>query len=237
MLEGRETYVNYLPDSKRVENPYDVPISYFPDGKQMINGSGDETVRLWDLKTGKEVEEAQVLRQQGVCEVAVSRDGHWVITTGRDPFRAVPGELKACEVDTGIVKIFNGHSYQVMCIDISLYSKQLASGSFDSTARIWNLDTGELVAGPFKTGVWVTEVRFSQNLKKLAVRSESGNSLQVWDVRASSPQCVGQRKTEPSLRHLPLPRSTQKRFMNSIHRGSRLLELPLKDAPTVTSAG
>jgi WD40 repeat protein len=183
-LEGHETSVSYLPTGERLENPYGVPISYFPDGKHMISGSGDMTVRLWDLEAGKEIEEARVVREQEVRAVAVSRDAHCVITAGGNPFRGCPGELKACEVDTGIVKTFDGHSESITCIDISMDSKQLASGSSDRTARIWSLDTGELVAGPFEHVDWVGAVRFSRDLKKLAVRSYSGKYLEVWDIQA-----------------------------------------------------
>ncbi|KAG2737873.1 hypothetical protein P692DRAFT_20545890 [Suillus brevipes Sb2] len=34
-------------------------MSYFPDGQRMISGSEDKTVRQWDMKTGKEIEEAR----------------------------------------------------------------------------------------------------------------------------------------------------------------------------------
>jgi WD40 repeat protein len=183
-LEGHETSVHYLPHGERLENPYGIFISYFPDGKQMVSGSGDKTIRLWDLEAGKEIEEARIVREQKVQAVAVSRDGHWVITAGGDFFRDGPGELKAYEVGTRMIKTFNGHSQHIWCIDISLDSKQLASGSLDGTARIWNLDTGELVAGPFENVDWAGAVRFSQDLKKLAVRSFWGNCLEVWDIQA-----------------------------------------------------
>lgn len=32
-------------------------ISCFPDGKQMLSGSGDTTIRRWDLREGKEIKE------------------------------------------------------------------------------------------------------------------------------------------------------------------------------------
>ncbi|KIK34258.1 hypothetical protein CY34DRAFT_813050 [Suillus luteus UH-Slu-Lm8-n1] len=153
-------------------------ICYFPDGQRMISGSDDKTALQWDLKTGKEIEEAR-----GVCEgfvhaVAVSRNGRWVATAGAD------GELRACEVETGIVKTFKGHSQMIECIDISADSMQLASGSVDKTARIWNLDTGKLVAGPFKSEDYVGAVRFSPDSKKLAVISFLGSCLEVWDVQS-----------------------------------------------------
>jgi WD40 repeat protein len=45
-------------------------------------------------------------------------------------------ELKACEVETGIMKKLQGHSERITCIDISVDNTLLASGSCDSTARI-----------------------------------------------------------------------------------------------------
>ncbi|KIK32977.1 hypothetical protein CY34DRAFT_813933 [Suillus luteus UH-Slu-Lm8-n1] len=144
-------------------------ISYFPDGQRMISGSGDKTARQWDLKTGKEIEKARaVCKDEVVWEVAVSRNGRWVATAGDRP-----GELKACEVETGIMKTFKGHSREISCIDISVDRDNtlLASGSDDQTAQIWNLDTGKLVAGPFKSEDWVGAVRFSTDSKKLAVKS------------------------------------------------------------------
>ncbi|KAG1719379.1 hypothetical protein EDB19DRAFT_1919005 [Suillus lakei] len=92
-------------------------ISYFPDGKRMISGSQDKTARQWDLKAGKEIEEAPGVCEKDVQAVAVSRDSRWVITAGGRRDRA---ELKAYEVETGIAKTFEGHSEEIDCIDISM---------------------------------------------------------------------------------------------------------------------
>ncbi|KAG2739959.1 WD40 repeat-like protein, partial [Suillus brevipes Sb2] len=156
-------------------------ISYFPDGQRMISGSQDKTTRQWDVKAGKEIEEARGDCEQSVLAVAVSRNGRWVVSGGGDVDRA---ELKVCEVETGIVKTFKGHSNFITCVDISADNTRLASGSADRTARIWNLETGELVAGPFKRDNRVGAVRFSPDLKKLAVMSWSGRCLEVWDVQS-----------------------------------------------------
>ena len=117
-------------------------MSYFPDGKRMVSGSVDNSVRRWDLQEGKEIEKVRDVCQWQLGAVAVSRDGQWVVTGGQN--------LKACEVETGIVKTFEGHSGVITSIDISADSTLLASASDDRTARIWSLDTGTLVAGPFE---------------------------------------------------------------------------------------
>ncbi|KIK38210.1 hypothetical protein CY34DRAFT_60397, partial [Suillus luteus UH-Slu-Lm8-n1] len=154
-------------------------ISYFPDGRRMISGSWDKSALQWDLQTGKEIQEARNICERGIWTVAVSRDGRWAITGGGGLGH---GELKVIEVETGIVKQFEGHSRGISSIDISADSNFLASGSWDRTTRIWNLGTGELVAGPFESIDWVGAVRFSPDSKKLAVKSEAGKCLEVWDV-------------------------------------------------------
>jgi hypothetical protein len=85
------------------------------------------------------------------------------------------------EVETGIEKTFQGHSREISCIDISADSKLLASGAGDA-ARIWNLGTGKLVAGPFETVDCVGTVRFSTDSKKVAVNLWTGSRLEVWDI-------------------------------------------------------
>jgi WD40 repeat protein len=155
-------------------------ISYSPDGKQMISAASDNTIRIWDLQAGKEIEDVRDVCEWDVQAVAISRDGRWVITSGGDAQR---GELNAREVETGIVETFQGHSKGVGCIDISEDNTLLASGSGDSTAKIWSLDTGKLVAGPFECADWVGAIRFSQDSKKLATKSIGGTWLEVWDVQ------------------------------------------------------
>jgi WD40 repeat protein len=150
---------------------------YFPDGKRMISGSDDKTTRHWDMQTGKEIEKAQDVCEWKVSAVAVSGDGRWVVTASED------GYLKACEIEMGIVKIFQGHSQWINCIDISVDSTLFASGSDDYTTRIWSLNTGKLVAGPFESAHWVCAVRFSRDSKKLAVNSDAGKCLEVWSVQ------------------------------------------------------
>ncbi|KAG1779561.1 hypothetical protein EV702DRAFT_1194942 [Suillus placidus] len=155
-------------------------ISYFPDGKEMISGSGDKTIRRWDLREGKEIKEAREVCDDLVEAVGVSRDGRWVVTAGR--------KVKASEVETGIVRTF--HEGLTCQIDISADSTLLAGGSTDSKVRIWSLDTGKLVAGPLKfSDVYPGALALrlsadSEDSLKLAVMAKWGRCLQVWDVQA-----------------------------------------------------
>jgi len=158
-------------------------MAYVPDGKRMISVSEDNTIRQWDLQAGKEIEEVRDVYEGELHLAEISRNGQWVMTLRQDEeYR--PLELKAYEVETGIVKTFQD-SREISCIDISADGKFLASGGSvrDSTVLIWGMDTGKLVAGPFQSDAFVHTIRFSPDSKKLAVKSEGGKCLEVWDVQ------------------------------------------------------
>ncbi|KAG2739084.1 WD40 repeat-like protein [Suillus brevipes Sb2] len=190
-LEGHEPWNLSSSDGGQHESKYVSYISYFPDGKQMISGSYDKTIRRWDLRKGKEIEKDREVSKY-VHAVGVSRDGRWVVIAGGR-------SLKVSEVETRIVRTFHEGDW-IYCIDISADSTLLAGGSFDRKVRIWNLYTGELmansdtvelVAGPFDIGREVpAALRFSEDSRKLAVSSydlkqhdPKGQHLQVWDVQ------------------------------------------------------
>jgi WD40 repeat protein len=52
---------------------------YFLDDQRMISGSWDRTTRQWDVKAGKEIEEARGVCEEKVQTVAVSRNGRLLL--------------------------------------------------------------------------------------------------------------------------------------------------------------
>jgi WD40 repeat protein len=163
-------------------------VCYFPDGKQLISGSNDKTARRWDLQAREEMTEARDVRKREVCAVGVSRDGRWVVTA-EGAFGSRHGELRVCEVETGVVRSFSDGHIGTISIDISSDSTLLASASSDGSVWIKNLKTGNTVAtwqfsnSSLNTTV-MGAIRLSQDSKKLAMRSAIAQSLQVWDVQA-----------------------------------------------------
>ncbi|OJA14034.1 hypothetical protein AZE42_06467, partial [Rhizopogon vesiculosus] len=116
-LAGHETTFDDSSDGTGEERKTAVSISYFPDGKHIISGSGDKIIRRWDLQAGKEVQEARIVCEEKVtCEVAVSMNGRCVIPAGE---YFGDGGPNAYEVETGIMKTFEGHSREIRSIDVS----------------------------------------------------------------------------------------------------------------------
>jgi WD40 repeat protein len=52
------------------------------DGKTLASGSHDETVQLWDIKTGREIHTLTDHHSESVSSLTFSPDGRWL--TARD---------------------------------------------------------------------------------------------------------------------------------------------------------
>ncbi|MCY2991788.1 MAG: WD40 repeat domain-containing protein, partial [Planctomycetota bacterium] len=116
-------------------------VAFSPDGHQILSGSGDKMIRLWDVETGKEVRQFEG-NTQPVYSVALSPDGRQALSAGSDAANR-DFAIRLWEVDTGKeIRRFTGHTDRVWRAAFSPDGSQVISCSDDRTIRLWDVKTG-----------------------------------------------------------------------------------------------
>jgi WD40 repeat protein len=115
-------------------------VAFSPDGKQIITGSNDRTIKLWDVATGREIR-TFFGHTDGVESVVFSPDGRQILSSGDKT-------IKLWDVATGReIRTFSGHSSSVFSIEFSPDGRQMRSESNDEI-KLWDVETGREIRMP-----------------------------------------------------------------------------------------
>jgi signal transduction histidine kinase/WD40 repeat protein/streptogramin lyase/GTPase SAR1 family protein len=155
-------------------------IAVSPDGKYILSGSEDNTAKLWETATGKEIRTFKGHRSW-VCGVCFSPDGKFVLTGSYDHTL----KLWKTAADKAI-HTFTGHSHWVTGVCFSPCGKYIASGSWDKTIKLWDTGTGLEVADFKGHGNAVTGVVGFSPDGKYIISGSYDNTVKLWDIAAGA---------------------------------------------------
>jgi len=150
-------------------------VAFSPDGKRIISGGLDQTVKVWDAETGNEL---MTLRghKERVQSVAFSPDGKRIVSGSDDK------TIKIWDAATGTeLMTLLGHSDKVWFVAFSPDGKQIVSGSPDGTAKLWDATSGAEVMTLRGHKNWVVSAAFSPDGKRI-ISGSNDATIKIWDA-------------------------------------------------------
>ena len=154
-------------------------VAFSPDGRHIVSGSGDKTIRVWDAEIGAMVVGPLEGHSSWVTSVAFSPDGTHIVSGSGDR------TIRLWDAKTGdmVIPPLEAHTSYVTSVAFSPDGKHIVSGSWDKTIRVWGPEEGVMIARSFEGhSSSVTSVAFSPDGSHIVSSSED-KTIRVWDVK------------------------------------------------------
>ena len=170
-LKDRQPWLCLRGHNKNLSIP---AMAFSPDGKWLVSGSLDLTVKLWDTHTG-ECLKTLTGHTKWIWTVAFSPDGQTVVSGGDD------NTIRLWNIHTGDCQVIEGHCGCVLNVTVNPEGNLIASAGYDHAIRLWRLETAECfkILTGHENSIW--DVAFHPNGETLASGSVD-NTVKVWDV-------------------------------------------------------
>jgi len=172
--------------------------NFSSDGKQIISGFEDGTMRLWDTSSGRLIRTFSGHTKM-VSSVCFSPDGKqilssswdttirlWDVSTGRE-IKTFSWDINISSESTKpyviipVDMILRGFENYVHSVSFSPDGKQILSSFEDGIVRLWDISSGQIIKTFSGHTSWVYSVCFNPDGKQIL--SGSGDStINIWDV-------------------------------------------------------
>jgi WD40 repeat protein len=147
-------------------------IAFSPDGQLLASGSADNTIKLWDTASKREVR-TLAGHNGGIKAVAFRPDGQWLASG------AIDGNIKFWDVATGKeMRNLSGNG-SVTTVAFSPDGRWFAAGNMERVIKLWDLKR-EPITLTGHSG-FITSIAFSGDGRWLASGS-ADKTVKIWDA-------------------------------------------------------
>ncbi len=150
-------------------------VSISPDGKTLVSGSADKTIKVWSLETGKLIHTLNG-HSSWVNTVAITPDGKTIVSGSADK------TIKIWDLDNQKLKTTikrENELQSIVSLAISPDGKIIVSGDTANKITFWNLESGELIRTLEGHSDWIKVLFITSDSKALISGSRDG-TLKIW---------------------------------------------------------
>lgn len=151
-------------------------VAYAQDGRTALTGGDDQTARLWDIVTAKEIRRFTG-HSDSVQSVAVSVDRQTVLTGSADSTARLWNSL------TGIELRRFEHSTAVTAVAFSPKGDRVLTGALDGNARLWDAESGVMLRTFEGHASAVLAVAYSLDGQQILTGSYD-HTARLWDAES-----------------------------------------------------
>jgi WD40 repeat protein/uncharacterized caspase-like protein len=152
-------------------------LCYSPDGKYLVSGGGDNTIKIWDMSNGLLLR-TLIGHKQPIKSVAVSKDSKRIASGSED------NSIKIWELSTGnLLHTLKGHKEDVERVCYNNTGLLMASAG-EKEIKIWNASTGVLIKTITGHTEDIGDIAFSPDGSTI-VAGDDGygeNTIKFWEV-------------------------------------------------------
>jgi WD40 repeat protein len=154
-------------------------LAFSPAGDRLVSGGFDGTLRLWDLKTGKELKKFPGITDQVRC-ADYAPDGKRILSGHCGPKSEFL--LRLWDAEAGkLIRDLKGHKGDVAGVFFLPDGKTAASAGMDGAVILWDLEKGkELKRMAHAGGVYGAAL--SPDGKRLLTAGFGDQTVRLWDL-------------------------------------------------------
>ncbi|ABQ92370.1 NB-ARC domain-containing protein [Roseiflexus sp. RS-1] len=150
-------------------------VAVSPDGRTIVSGSHDRTVKVWEAESGRLLRSLEG-HTGSVRAVAVSPDGRTIVSGSHDR------TVKVWEAESGrLLRSLEGHTGSVRAVAVSPDGRTIVSGSHDRTVKVWEAESGRLLRSLEGHTGSVRAVAVSPDGRTI-VSGSHDRTVKVWDA-------------------------------------------------------
>ena len=150
-----------------------------PDGRFIVSGSEDGTLKLWDAETGAELRTLD--GNNRINAAAFSPDGRFIISGNGYP----DCTLKLWDAETGEELRTLGYNHFIWDLALSPDGRFIVSGSSDDTLKLWDAETGAELRTLAGHAGYVNAAAFSPD-GRFIVSGGGDDTLKLWDAETGA---------------------------------------------------